>query len=161
MEFQVIQEQAKKLAEQLQKFDQQLAELKSVVEALNDFKSVKPGADILVPLSSGIFVKAEVKESEFLRVNVGSNVSVKKSIPDTIKIVDDQIKEIEDYKTKLESNFAQMNTYAQNIQEELSTMVNVDEEIKKTEEAYNKKDKKACNKEKDKCCGGDCESKGE
>ena len=91
VEFQMIQQQMQQLQQQIEKFDKQLMELNGVITALEEFKTMKKGSDMLVPLASGIFASGELKGAEHVRVNVGANVSVKKSIPDTISLVKQQI----------------------------------------------------------------------
>lgn len=119
VEFQILQQQLQQVYQQIQQIDTQLTELNNVIVSLEDFKNLKPGSEMLVPLASGIFAYAELKQTDMVRVNVGSNVSVKKSIGDTINLVKAQIKELDDYKTKLVANFTQVNEYVHILQQEL------------------------------------------
>jgi len=119
VELQMMQQHIQQMHQQIEQFDTQLVELNNVIEALEDFKSTKKDSPALVPLASGIFAYAEIKETEFVRVNVGSNVSVKKSVQDTVELVKQQIVEIENYKVKLVENFNMMNQQAQMIQQQL------------------------------------------
>lgn len=140
IEFQMIKQQVEQLQQQLQKFEAQSEELGSVIASLESFKKLKRGSEMLVPLASGIFAYAELKESQMVRVNVGSNVSVKKSVDDTAKLVKDQISEIENYKMTLQNNLEQMMEYAHHLQHDLMELANKDE---------CKKEGKACTKG---CC---------
>ncbi|MBI4453251.1 prefoldin subunit alpha [Candidatus Woesearchaeota archaeon] len=134
VEFQVLQQQLQQLYQQIQQIDTQLTELNNVVVSLDDFKLLKKGSEMLVPLASGIFAYAELKQAEMVRVNVGSNVSVKKSIGDTVNLVKAQIKELDDYKTKLVANFTHVNEYVHMLQHELIKQSKKEETEQKAEE---------------------------
>ena len=119
VEFQMMQQQLQQVQQQIQKLDAQVEELNNVIIALEDFKKMKTGAEMLVPLASGIFAYAELKDPAAVRVNVGSNVSVKKSIADTMELVRQQIVEIDKYKEQLAGNFMQLNQQLHHLQQEL------------------------------------------
>ena len=129
-EFQMMQQQLQQVQQQIQKFDAQSEELNNVIAALDDFKKMKNGAEMLVPLASGIFAYAELKDSAAVRVNVGSNVSVKKSVDDTKELVKQQITEIDKYKEQLAENFMQMNQQLHHLQHELMKAAQEEEEKK-------------------------------
>ena len=133
MEFQMIQQQMQQLQQQIEKFDKQLSELNGVTTALEDFQKMKKGSDMLVPLASGIFAYGELKDIEHVRVNVGANVSVKKSIPDTIELVKQQIDEIEKYKVQMTENLMQMNQYIHALQHDLMKAAQAEESSEKEE----------------------------
>ena len=52
-------------------------------QALDDLKTTKTGTEILVPMASGIFIKAELKDNKELAINVGADTVVKKNIEET------------------------------------------------------------------------------
>lgn len=133
VEFQMMQQQMQQLQQQIEKFDKQLLELNGVTTALEEFQNMKKGSDMLVPLASGIFAYGELKDSEHVRVNVGANVSVKKSIPDTISLVKQQIDEIEKYKVQMTENLTQMNQYMHALQQDLMQAAQEEEKSEKKE----------------------------
>ena len=130
-EFQMMQQQMQQIQQQLQQFDGQLQELENVIKALDDFKNLKEGSEMLVPLASGIFAYAELKDTKAVRVNVGSNVSVKKSIEDTALLVKHQIAEIGKYKEQLAGNFMTLNQQVHLLQQELVQLSGASEKNKK------------------------------
>ncbi len=79
MQMQLIEQQMQQIQKQLQLLENQLQELNLTLQALDDLKNTKPGTDILVPIASGIFFKAELKDNEELALNVGADTVVKKS----------------------------------------------------------------------------------
>jgi len=103
IEFQVLNNHIKQLEKQNTVLENQLMELMTTNQGLEDMKKVKSGTEILVPLSSGIYAKAELKESDNFIVNVGSNIALSKNIDSTKKVIENQINEIQ----KLQENFVQ------------------------------------------------------
>ena len=83
IELQMIEQQMKQIQKQAQLVDSQMNELAVAHQALDDIKKTKPGTKILVPISNGIFAKAEIKDNEDLIVNVGANVIVNKDFEST------------------------------------------------------------------------------
>ena len=95
MELQLLEQNVKVAQSQVQTLMTQLAELESVNETLNELKDMKQGSELLVPISNGIFIKADLKNKDELTINVGADVAVEKSIPETKKLLEEQKKEIE------------------------------------------------------------------
>ncbi|MFH1585437.1 MAG: prefoldin subunit alpha [archaeon] len=98
----MYEQQIQQLQQQLQAIEQGILELGSLTLGLEGLKCSK-GKEIMAPIGRGIFVKAKVL-SEDLTVDVGGRNFVKKSISDTKKIIDDQIKKLEDVKQEMSNN---------------------------------------------------------
>ena len=101
MQLQMLLQQMKKAREQQEIFDQQVTELESVKESLDELKTVKRGTEILTPISGGMFIKAELKDTEKVIVNVGASVSVEKTIDEAAMLIQEQITEIKKYREQL------------------------------------------------------------
>ncbi|MBU1199087.1 MAG: prefoldin subunit alpha [Nanoarchaeota archaeon] len=114
VQLQMLDQQAKQLQQYLQAFDQQLIEIRNVILSLKDLEKLKKGDSILAPMTNGIFVKAKLEDNKEVRVNVGSNTVVTKTIPETIKMLEGQEAEINQYRS--------------------DTLAKLDELIKKAEE---------------------------
>jgi len=104
MELQMLDQQIRQLQKYLQSFDQQLVEIKSVIVAIKDFGSLKKGDVILAPIANGVFVKARLEDASHLRINVGSNVVVTKSINEAVSLLEAQEKEIVQYRSETLAN---------------------------------------------------------
>ena len=78
IELQLMEQQMKQLQENAKVLDSQLAELIGVIQSLEDFKSVENKTLLWVPISNGIFTKAELIDNRELMVNVGADVVVNK-----------------------------------------------------------------------------------
>ncbi|MBI2656986.1 prefoldin subunit alpha [Candidatus Woesearchaeota archaeon] len=94
MEFQMLDQHIKQLQKQLEMITHQLIDLNVTSNSLDEFNKIEEGKEIFVPLSSGIFAKASVKDTSELLVNVGANVAIKKDIASTKKLIQNQMEEI-------------------------------------------------------------------
>src|SRR3989338_10191476 len=105
MEYQVLEQQVKQVEEQNQTLQKQIEDLNSIKEAIESMEKTKIGSELFVPISAGIFVKAEIKENTELLVNVGDNVVVPKTTKDAEALVKKQHDEIKKYQERVKQNF--------------------------------------------------------
>ena len=119
IEFQILTEQISKIQQQTFSLSQQIMELKILKDSLNRLTKINLDTESFIPISPNIFVKAEIKDNKDVLVSVGSNVLVKKTILETEKIIDTQIKEIEEVMEKLQNDLKVIETKSIEIQEEL------------------------------------------
>ncbi|HKZ33985.1 MAG TPA: prefoldin subunit alpha [Candidatus Nanoarchaeia archaeon] len=110
------QEKKQELIFRLGMFEQQIHQMQEQMEAvekgINDLGSLNFGLDelrgyvgkeILSPLGKGIFVKTKLA-SEDLTVDIGRRNFVKKSIPETKEIIEEQIKKLIIIKKEINGN---------------------------------------------------------
>ena len=119
MEFQLLSNTIKQLEKQHTMLENQLMEMVSTNQSLEDMKKVKSGTEILVPLSSGIYIKAEVKESSNFIVNIGSGIALNKDISATKKIIEEQILEIRNMRGNLAEELQSNAEKAESIEKEM------------------------------------------
>lgn len=119
MEYQMLEEQLKQVQEQIQTLHKQKEDLHSLQDAVHKIAETKEQTELFVPVSSGIFVKAEIKENKEFLVNVGNNVVVPKSIPDTIALIQKQKKELETYEKTMMQNLQLLLLHQQKVETEL------------------------------------------
>ena len=65
-----------------------IQELNSTINALNSLKESNPGTEILVPLGSDSFIRAELKDTERVITGIGGGVSVENRIEDAKKFLE-------------------------------------------------------------------------
>jgi prefoldin alpha subunit len=94
MEFQMLEHHIKQLEKQSNALNNQLMELMVTNQSLDEIKKVKKEVEILVPISSGIYAKAGLKDISNFIVNVGSNVTLVKDMASTKKLIESQMDEI-------------------------------------------------------------------
>jgi prefoldin alpha subunit len=118
MKFQMFEQQAQQLQQQLQAVTEGVVELGQLNLGLDDLKGGK-GKEIMAPYGRGIFVKAKLLEEE-LTVDIGNKNFVKKNVDETKKTIQDQIKKLEEMKAQLEGSLeklgAEMQTMIMEVQ---------------------------------------------
>ena len=123
VEFQVLDQNIKQLQKQLEVITQQVFELSVTSNGLEEFKKISVGKEILVPLSSGIFVKANIKDTEKLTVNVGANVAVNKDVASTKLLIQNQLQEIIKIQKQMVSELEKMTNEAAQLEMQLQSLV--------------------------------------
>ena len=100
MKAQMYEQQLKQVQKYLETFDQQLIDIRRLIDSIREFGELKKGDRVMAPLTSGIFVKAVLDDPTELLINVGSDVVVAKSIPDAVKMLEVQEAEINKYRSE-------------------------------------------------------------
>lgn len=118
-EFQHLDQHIKQLQQQAALIDAQLTELRRIDQSLDELKEIQLDTEMFVPIGSGIFMKAALKETKELLVNIGSNVIVKKEAEEAKTMLQNQIKELNEIFSYLEQELTQKITQAQSLSEEL------------------------------------------
>jgi prefoldin alpha subunit len=102
VKLQMFDQQIQQLQQQTQAVEQGIAEMTTLSSGLDELAG-KKGKEIFAPIGRGIFARAKL-ESEDLNVDIGGGNFVKKSIPETKKIIGVQIKKLENVKKELYDN---------------------------------------------------------
>lgn len=123
MELQVIEQQMKQIQKQMQLVESQIEELSTATNALEDLKNTKPGTKILVPVSNGIFTKAELKDNQELIVNVGANITVNKDVDSAKSIVQEQISDMKKFEEKMMVDLQKLGMRGSALETELQKMI--------------------------------------
>ncbi|MBI2558437.1 prefoldin subunit alpha [Candidatus Woesearchaeota archaeon] len=119
LQFQAIEQNIKQLEKQLEVVTHQLMELSVTSSGLDELDTIKAGKDIFVPLSSGIFAKAVIKDTSELLVNVGANVIVKKDNVSTKRLIQNQVEEIRRIQKQIIDELEKMTGYAAQLEMQL------------------------------------------
>lgn len=98
----IFQQQINQLRQQLQAVEQTILNMNSLNFQLDELVGSK-GKEILAPIGQGIFAKTKLL-SEELTVDIGGKNFVKKTIPETKKLIAEQIKKLEDVYRELNEN---------------------------------------------------------
>lgn len=99
----MLDQQIKHLENQSAALNNHLMELMMTSQSLEDINNTKDGTEILTPLSSGIYTKAELKDGKNFIVNVGANIAVVKNLDSTKELIETQIDEIKKLQETLAS----------------------------------------------------------
>jgi len=98
----MFEQQIQQIQQQLNAIEQGIVELSSLNLGLGEIIGSE-GKEIFAPVGKGIFAKTKLL-SEDLIMDVGGKNFVKKSIPETQKIVKEQIKRLDEVKKELNEN---------------------------------------------------------
>ena len=118
--FQVVQQQLKQTQKQIKTLQSQQEDLLGNMQALDDLIKIKIGADILVPITSGIFIKATLQEKETVTVNIGAQTAVRKTIGGARQLLEEQFREVETVLTQLVNDFQELSAQAQLLEQRLA-----------------------------------------
>ena len=105
--FQMFEQQIQQLGQQLDAVEQGIIEMTSLNIGLNDLVGGK-NKEIMAPVGRGIFAQAKLLSDELL-VDIGEGKLVKKSIPDTQKLIEEQVKKLGQAKIELNNAMEQIN----------------------------------------------------
>ena len=103
--FQMLEQQIVAIQQQLQAVEQTLLDMASLNLGLDEIKKDK---EILSPIGAGIFAKAKLISEELI-VAIGEKNYIKKSIPETKNLIQEQIIKLEKVKESLEGEFEKIN----------------------------------------------------
>jgi prefoldin alpha subunit len=112
--FSMYERQMRETQQQIEAIERGMTDLESLNSGLNELKG-SIGKEIYAQLGKGIFVNAKIN-SEDLNVDIGDGNFVKKSIPETQKLIGEQTKKLAEIKKELEQSL-------QDIEEELRGMM--------------------------------------
>ena len=103
----MFEQQIKQLQQQQQAVEEATMELSTLNFGLDDLVGATD-TEIMAPVGRGIFAKAKLLSEELL-VDIGGKNLVKKTIPETKQILEDQLKKLEDAKKELDTEIETVN----------------------------------------------------
>jgi len=145
--FSMYERQIRELQQQIEAIGRGIVEISSLNLGLDELVGAT-GKEIFAPMGKGIFVKAKLI-SEELNVDIGNGNIVKKSIPETKALIEDQIQKLKQVKEELEKNL-------EDLGQEITGMMNSQEHSHcgcEEDGECNCKEGKECD------CGDECECK--
>ena len=95
----MFEQQIQHLQQQIQAVEESIVDMGLLNTGLSEIEG-SVGKEILAPLGRGIFIEAKLL-SDKLTVDVGGRNFVKKTVPQTKEIIDEQIKKLNEIKGEL------------------------------------------------------------
>lgn len=89
----MIEQEARMLEEKFGIIEQQIAEMGAIKASLLELDEKKEGDEVLTNLGKGIFLKTSIKSKD-LFLNVGKGAIVKKTIGETVGILNEQVEKL-------------------------------------------------------------------
>ena len=118
-ELQMFDYQMKQLQQIAENVDAQILEISKTIEALTEFDKLDGREELLFPVANGIFASGRLSGEKILKINVGDNAVVEKSVSEAIAMMDSQLKELEKYKGELTEQMRKFIEKMQEYQQEL------------------------------------------
>ena len=129
IEMQILQQQAQELDQQAQIIEKNISDLRELKLSLEEIEKQQDN-QILANIGKRIYLPVEIKDKE-LFVEIGKGNFVKKSIPDTNKVVEEQIKKLIIAKDDVNQKLDELQKEAMNL------MTNLQEKQKESDEDKN------------------------
>lgn len=108
MKASMIQQKAEQIQQQLQSIDQSIQDISIINKGLDDLVGAE-GKEIKASIGKGIFIDAKLM-SEKLTVDIGNRNFVKKTIPETKKIIEEQIEKLHQVRENLDRELDGINS---------------------------------------------------
>jgi len=106
------------LEQQMMQQDQQLQELTSVRDSIEEISKGAEGQEMLIPLGAGVFVKGVLKDCKTVKMNVGAGAVVEKSFLDAKRLVEEQIEALENVREQMTDEGSKLSQNMQVMQTE-------------------------------------------
>ncbi|MBU2639568.1 MAG: prefoldin subunit alpha [Nanoarchaeota archaeon] len=120
IQLQILAQQAEQIRMQLGNMEEQMDNLRRLSESLEHVEKEKLDNEMFSPLSSGVYIKTNLKDNKEVLVAVGANVFVKKSISETKDLLKEQEKKMELLLNQTKKEFENFANSAMQLEKELS-----------------------------------------
>ena len=108
MEYNLYKNQMQGFSEELSTIAETIHVMNTARETLENFDKVKENPDILIPIGAQTFAHAKITDLKSVLVNVGANTILKKDVPKALEALNSQTKELEEARTKIETNMKEL-----------------------------------------------------
>ncbi|MFC1649015.1 prefoldin subunit alpha [Nanoarchaeota archaeon] len=119
MEIQMLEQHMNQMQQHIQGLDEKIAEAQQLGKSLDELKVVKPGEEIMIPISNGIFATGKLTDVSKMRVNVGSGVVVEKTLEGTQALVEKQVVAMKKLKEQSQEQFQKLVDHAQELMQKI------------------------------------------
>ena len=123
MELNLINQQIQDFQKQIQVLEETIQEVQESKKGLDEISETESGKEILVPIVSGIFTKAEIKNTKEFIVNVGANTAVTKSVDEVKKLLDKQSDEIQKTQYSFMDNLQKLTMQAKELKNQFEIVM--------------------------------------
>ncbi len=103
MELQQLQEQMENLSKQMDELQEKQSTISITINAIKEIQNITTGTEILAPLADGIFIRTSLNNNSTAIVNIGKGITVEKTIPEVLKMVEGHEKKINSSSIQIEN----------------------------------------------------------
>lgn len=122
LEFKSLEQQINQNQQQISILNKQIVEFKNLSDNLLKIKQTKKDTEMFSPLGAGIFLKAELKDTQNVIMNVGSNTFILKTVDEASDLIKKQVEELGSIINQLELNLQELVMHAQKLEQEIITL---------------------------------------
>lgn len=90
------------IVKELGSIDEKIKNIDMNVDFFKELKDVKENNEILIPFLQGIFLKGKITDNKEFIVNVGNNVTIKKTNDEVLLLLKNQKNKLENFKVLIE-----------------------------------------------------------
>lgn len=94
-EIELLQNQTNVHNQNIELLTVSLGEMRQTVETLEEIKKTEQGKEVLIPLGTGSFAKATLKDNANVIIGVGADFSIEREVDEAKAIVDKRIQDLE------------------------------------------------------------------
>jgi prefoldin alpha subunit len=123
VELQYLEGLAQTLQQRISLVDAAIAELQIASSTLEGLKGEAAGAEILIPIGGGSYIKGKVGDSERLIVGVGADVAVERGVAEAIEMYSARVAELQRARSSLEQELEKVMAEAAKGRQELQRIV--------------------------------------
>ena len=109
----MFEQQIQQMQQQIQAVEQNILELQNLSEGLNEIKGSKD-KNIKAMIGRGIFIESKIT-SEDLLVDVGGRNFVRKKIPETQELINEQVEKLKEAKESLNNSIEEISNEAEKL----------------------------------------------
>jgi prefoldin alpha subunit len=121
--FQGMNQQMEELKEHISKVSSQIEQISEVQESIKEIHGLKQDTEILVPISSGVFIKANISDNKNFIANVGASTVITQDLEGINSIMDEQKKELIEVQSTMVKDMAELENRAISLQSELKSLI--------------------------------------
>ena len=130
LQIQIMEQEANQLNEHLKLIEQNISEMQELMVSLEEIEK-KEIKEMLANIGKRIYIPVEIKNKKLI-VDVGNQHFVKKTVPETKKVIDEQIRRLIAGKTEIMEKLGEL-------QEKMRYLLGEMEEEQQKEQAKEKK----------------------
>ncbi|HIH04882.1 TPA: prefoldin subunit alpha [Candidatus Woesearchaeota archaeon] len=123
VELQLLTQHVKQLRQQQELLEQQIMEMAAATQSLDEFGKAGEGAEMFVPLSSGVFAKAKIIDTKNFLMNVGAGTCVVKDAASAKKLMEQQLEESRKLSEKMAMQVERFSRKAVQLQRQLQSLL--------------------------------------
>lgn len=102
VEYNIYKSQVEGIVKELALLNSTANNLQMAKQTLENINELKEKPEVMLPIGGNAFLKADVKDTEHVLVGIGSDVIVKKGIPDAVSTIEKQLDDINKARNKME-----------------------------------------------------------